>query len=223
MQVTAMAAGRVRVPVALAAGAGAGLVWGVAIRAWMRLISEDPEFTVSGSVFIVGAATIAGLGMAIAAAARRNHWRFGKTAAVLGGILIVPLGTGAGSILLATVLVGGVALGRPHISLPLRLAILAPVVLIGMGALGLPIGVAIALVGVMAVVLVSGYRTRLVLGLLAAVPAVLVILGVLTSDLPLWQRLAGAAAYPIVVAPILLWFARTVAPFPGRVDTAGEA
>lgn len=216
MQVTAMGAGRVRVPVALAAGAGAGLVWGVAIRAWMRLISEDPEFTMAGSVFIVGAATIAGLGMAIAAAARRNRWRFGKIASVLGGILIVPLGTGAGSILLATVVIGGVALGRPRISLPLRLAILAPVVLIGMGALGLPIGVAIALVGAMAVLLVSGYRIRLVLGILAAVPAVLVIFGVLTSDLPLWQRLAGAAAYPMVLAPVLLWFSRTVAPFPAE-------
>lgn len=26
--------------------------------------------------------------------------------------------------------------------------------------------------------------------------------------------LAGMAAYPILVAPVLLWFSRTVAPFP---------
>ncbi|MBI5158092.1 MAG: hypothetical protein HZA58_08815 [Acidimicrobiia bacterium] len=216
MQVTTMDAGRVRVPVALAVGAGAGLLWGVAIRAWMRLISEDPEFTVSGSVFIVGAATIAGLGMAIAAAARRNHWRFGKIASVLGGILIVPLGTGAGSILLATVVGGGVALGRPRISLPVRLGILAPVVLLGTRAAGASSGVATALAGVVVLVLVVGYRTRLVLGILAAAPAALVIFGVLTSELPLWQRLAGAAAYPMLLAPILLWFARTVAPFPAE-------
>ncbi len=214
MQVTALAAGRVRVPLALAIGAGAGLLWGVAIRLWMRLIAEDPEFTMTGTVFIVGAATFAGLGMAVAAAARRNRWRFGKIASVLGGILIVPLGTGAGSILLATAVVGGVALGRPRIALPVRLAVLAPVILIGMTALEMPIGVAIALVGGVAVLLVSGYRTRLVLGITAAVPAWVVIFGVLTSDLPLWQRLAGAAAYPMVLAPILLWFSRTVAPFP---------
>ena len=213
MQGTAIEAGRVRVPVALAVGAGAGLLWGVAVRLWMRLIAEDPEFTVTGTIFIVGAATIAGLGMAVSAVARRNRWRFGKVASVLGGILIVPLGTGAGGILLATVVVGGVALGRPRIALPVRLAVLAPVVLIGMSALGLPIGVAIALVGAVGVLLVSGFRTRLVLGILAAAPAVLVIFGVLTSDLPLWQRIAGAAAYPMVVAPILLWFSRTVAPF----------
>ena len=213
MQGTAIEAGRVRVPVALAVGAGAGLLWGVAVRLWMRLIAEDPEFTVAGTVFIVGAATIAGLGMAVSAVARRNRWRFGKVASVLGGILIAPLGTGAGGILLATVVVGGVALGRPRIALPVRLAVLAPVVLIGMSALGLPIGAAIALVAAVAVLLVSGFRTRLVLGILAAAPAVLVIFGVLTSDLPLWQRLAGAVAYPMVLVPILLWFSRTVAPF----------
>lgn len=218
MVVTTQVAGRVRVPVVLAAGAGAGLAWGVAVRLWMRVIAEDPEFTVSGTVFIVGAATIAGLGMAVAHVARRNRWRFGKVASVLGGILIVPLGTGAGSILLATVVVGGVALGRPRIALPVRLAVLAPVVLIGFSALGVSIGVAIALVGLVGGLLVSGYRTRLVLTILAATPAVVVIFGVLTSDLPLWQRLAGAAAYPMVLAPILLWFSRTVAPFPeGRV------
>lgn len=216
MVVTAQVAGRVRVPVALAVGAGAGLLWGVAVRAWMRLIAEDPEFTVSGTVFIVGAATIAGLGMAIAASARRNRWRFGKAASVLGGILVVPLGTGAGSILLATVVVGGVALGRPRIVLPVRLAVLVPVVFIGLGADGLPFAVAIAVVGAVGVLLVSGYRTRLVLTILAATPAVLVMFGVLTSDLPLWQRLAGAAAYPMLVAPVLLWFSRTVAPFPDR-------
>ncbi len=216
MVVTAQVAGRVRVPVALAVGAGAGLLWGVAVRAWMRLIAEDPEFTVSGTVFIVGAATIAGLGMAIAASARRNRWRFGKAASVLGGILVVPLGTGAGSILLASVVVGGVALGRPRIVLPVRLAVLVPVVFIGLGADGLPFAVAIAVVGAVGVLLVSGYRTRLVLTILAATPAVLVMFGVLTSDLPLWQRLAGAAAYPMLVAPVLLWFSRTVAPFPDR-------
>ena len=206
--------GRVRVSLALGAGAGAGLLWGVAVRAWMRLISEDPEFSWSGTVFIVGAATIAGTGMALAPVARRNRWRFGKVASVIGGILIVPLGAGAGSILLATVVPGGVAIARSRIVLPVRLAILVPVALIGGSGAGLPLAVAIPVVGVVAVLLVSGYRARMVVGLLAALPAALVVFGVLTSDLPLWQRLAGAAAYPMVLAPILLWFSRTVAPFP---------
>ena len=49
---------------------------------------------------------------------------------------------------------------------------------------------------------------------LGLIPVGFVVWGVLTSELPLWQRLAGAAAYPLLVAPVLLWFSRTVAPFP---------
>lgn len=211
--VTATVAERVRVPVALGVAAGAGLVWGIAVRSWMRLIAEDPEFTWTGTIFIVGAATIAGLGMGVGVAARRNRWRFGKVASVIGGVLVVPLGMGAGSIMLATVVPGGVALGRPRLGLPVRLAILAPVVLIGMTGLGIDVVLAVALVGVVAVLLATGYRARTVVAILAALPAGSVLFGVLTSDLPLLQRLAGAVAYPLLVAPILLWFSRTAAPF----------
>jgi hypothetical protein len=109
-----------------------------------------------------------------------------------------------------------VAIVRSRIALAVRLAILAPVALIGLGGAGLPLPVALAVVGVVAVLLVSGYRARTVVGLLAVLPAGFVVFGVLTSDLPLWQRLAGAAAYPMVLAPILLWFSRAVAPFPSE-------
>jgi hypothetical protein len=211
--VATVVAERVRVPVVLGVGAGAGLVWGVAVRGWMRLIAEDPEFTWSGTIFIVGAATVAGLGMGFAFAARRNRWRYGKVASVLGGMLILPLAMGAGSIMLATVVPGGLALGRPRLGLPVRLAILAPVVLIGTRGLGVDFVFAAALVGVVAVLLATGYRARTVVAVLAALPAGFVVFGVLTSDLPLLQRLAGAVAYPLLVAPILLWFSRTTAPF----------
>jgi len=44
-------------------GALCGAAWGVAARVWMRLITTTPEFTWSGTLSIVGATTVAGLGM----------------------------------------------------------------------------------------------------------------------------------------------------------------
>ena len=56
---------------------GAG--WGVAARVWMRLISTDPTFTWSGTLFIVGASAFAGLGMgivmALGGACEASAWR----------------------------------------------------------------------------------------------------------------------------------------------------
>ncbi len=92
------------------AGAAAGLAWGIVARLWMRFISDHPEFSWSGTAFIVGAATIFGTAMGVAwlrrARGGRGWWR-------LLGLTVLLLGMGAGSIMIPTVLVGAVALGRP--------------------------------------------------------------------------------------------------------------
>ena len=75
----------------------------------MRFISTDPEFTWSGTGFILAAALLAGLGLGTAyALARRGHrgwWRLFAAPLIL-------LGAGAGSIMLPGTIIGGLAFGR---------------------------------------------------------------------------------------------------------------
>ena len=45
---------------AILSGASLGLVWGIAARIWMRLISTNPEFTSSGTAAILVIAIVFG-------------------------------------------------------------------------------------------------------------------------------------------------------------------
>jgi hypothetical protein len=208
--------GRVRVPAPLAIGAGSGLLWGVAARVWMRLIAEDPAFTWSGTLFIVGAATVVGLGMGLAAAARRNRWRLRRTATVFGGGAVILLGAGAGFITLPTIILGGLALTRPRITLPVRLAVLGLAGLAVVATGGVSDLRLMTVAAVIGVLLITGYHSRIVIALVALAPVVGVVVGVLMSDVAWWQRIAGGALYPALLAPMAIWFGRTVAPFEGR-------
>jgi hypothetical protein len=113
------------------AGAGLGLAWGVAARGWMRLITTEPEFSWSGTGYIVGACTVIGLLLGAAEAGRRRGamrwWRAAGASALL-------LGVGAGIIVLPTALLGGLAAGRrrwhPAVRAVLALAAAAPVALV---------------------------------------------------------------------------------------------
>lgn len=93
----------------LVSGALFGLAWGVAMRMWMRFISTDPEFSWSGTGYILGATTLAGLllgiGWARRSKAKGNLWR-------LTGFGMILLGVGAGMVMIPSVLLGGIALGR---------------------------------------------------------------------------------------------------------------
>ena len=51
-----------------------GAVWGVVARAWMRLITEEPEFTWSGTLFIVGLFAVVATVQGCALAVRRRRW-----------------------------------------------------------------------------------------------------------------------------------------------------
>lgn len=121
-----------RAPVAVVAGAGAGLLWGVVARVWMRFISAAPEFTWNGTLGVVGIFAAFGLGQALAAVARRDGWRRGGrwAARVVAIATTVPLGLAAGAPMLPSLVLAAVAVGRTALRWQLRAAL-------GLAALGL--------------------------------------------------------------------------------------
>jgi len=105
---------RPRVVSTLAIGLFGGAALGVAARAWMRLISDDPEFTWGGTIFIVIAFTIFGFTQSIVAVARRRtrrRWTL-TLARVIGTVGLMPLFVGAGVVMVPTVVGGGLAFAR---------------------------------------------------------------------------------------------------------------
>ncbi|MEX1106544.1 MAG: hypothetical protein WEB78_10120 [Ilumatobacteraceae bacterium] len=103
----------------------AGTVMGVAARWWMRLITDDPEFSWSGTIFIVLAFTIAGTGHGLAWAARRAHLRrrWSTPARIVAAVLTLPMFAGAGMIMMPTVL--GASLARDRTDWPRALRVVA--------------------------------------------------------------------------------------------------
>jgi hypothetical protein len=93
-----------------------GIVWGVVARLWMRLITTDPEFTWSGTLFIVGAFAVAATAQGVALAVRRRQWPRWAQGIVrsLALVLALPLGAGAGIAMLPTLVTGPIALGRTN-------------------------------------------------------------------------------------------------------------
>ena len=98
----------------LATGVFGGLALGTIARAWMRLISEDPEFSWSGTLFIVMGFTVFGFTQSLVAAARRRAIRRSRLTAlrVVGIAGMLPLFVAAGAVMFPTVIGGGLALAR---------------------------------------------------------------------------------------------------------------
>ena len=96
---------------AVLGGTGVGLLWGVVARLGMRAISADPEFSVEGTAFIIGAFTFAGAFAGLAFAARRRDWRGWRlyVPRTLAVIAVAPLGRGAFVIVAAILAALGVA------------------------------------------------------------------------------------------------------------------
>ena len=92
----------------------AGALWGAHARIWMRFITADPEFTWSGTLFIVGGFTVAAVMQAILFLARRSglRRRLLTPLRVLGLVSLLPLGIGAGSVMLGPTLVAATAVGH---------------------------------------------------------------------------------------------------------------
>ncbi len=102
------------VPSTIALGALGGCALGITARGWMRLISDDPEFSWSGTIFIVTGFTIFGVGQSIVAAARSRIDRRSTltTVRVIGVVTMLPLFMAAGALMLPTVVGGGLAAAR---------------------------------------------------------------------------------------------------------------
>lgn len=115
-------------------GALGGLVLGSLARAWMRLISDDPEFTWSGTIFIVSGFTFFGLTQSVAAAARRRSGRrwVVTITRLLGTLGMLPLFVAAGGMMMPTVVGAGLARARKDWPRPLR----AVLVLVAAGPVG---------------------------------------------------------------------------------------
>lgn len=99
-------------PRAAAAGALLGAGWGVLARAWMRLVSTEPEFSWPGTLAVVGAAAILGAGVGLAAVGRRRRdgWRWLGLAVAPGMVIFA----GQGAPFLPAFVVGGILLRRHH-------------------------------------------------------------------------------------------------------------
>lgn len=126
----------------LAVGLFGGLILGVVARAWMRLISDDPQFTWSGTVFIVGGFTVFGFTQSVVAVVRRRgsrRWTL-TIVRVVGIIGLLPLFVGAGALMLPTVVAGGLAKARiewNNIARWICVAVAAvPVLVVGSGLVG---------------------------------------------------------------------------------------
>jgi hypothetical protein len=113
-------------PQLLLAGVAGGFVWGVLARLWMRLIATDPEFTWGGTIFILVATSLFGLGVGGAAAGRRSPRRWvRRVTRVLGAIPLIFLSAGAGMIMVATIVPMTLALTERRWWKPVRVALLA--------------------------------------------------------------------------------------------------
>jgi len=98
----------------LACGLFGGFVLGAAARAWMRLISDSPEFTWSGTIFIVGGFTVFGLVQSTVALRRRRirrRWAL-TIVRVIGIVGMMPLFVAAGAVMFPTVMGAGLARAR---------------------------------------------------------------------------------------------------------------
>ncbi len=108
--------------VTLALGALGGFALGSVARVWMRLIAEDPEFTWSGTLFIVLGFAIFGFTQSVAAVTRRRTRRRSTMAAArsMGAVGMLPLFVGAGALMFPTVVGCGLAVARTKWPSPVR-------------------------------------------------------------------------------------------------------
>ncbi len=96
----------------LGIGLTTGVSLGVAARAFMRLLTEDPEFTWSGTLLIVGIFAVFGLVQSVVAAVRSRTTRQWVTVPtrLIGGLSLVLLGGGPGVLMLPFLWFGALAL-----------------------------------------------------------------------------------------------------------------
>ncbi len=158
------------VPLSMLAGAALGVGYGVAIRAWMRLVAEEPEFSWSGTLAIIIGFTVTYALAGLVVGGRRRGWKAAmiptRTVAIV--VSLVCFGA-AGLVMLPTIVLGALALARSDWPRWLRvvLAVVAAVSVRGAFAetahlsaarLGLAIAIYFALIAVEICVFAEPYR-----------------------------------------------------------------
>lgn len=93
-------------PRSAAAGLLLGAAWGVLARVWMRLISDAPEFSWSGTLMIIGLSALLGAGTGVVHAARQSGRSRWWTLAVVPGLLLF---MSPGMLMAPAFLLGGLA------------------------------------------------------------------------------------------------------------------
>lgn len=89
-------------------GAGLGLTWGVLARLWMRLVSEQPQFSISGTAIVLGASACVGM-CAGTALVLRSRGRLRQSRSLAAGAFVL-LKFGPGMVMVITVLLATLAL-----------------------------------------------------------------------------------------------------------------
>jgi hypothetical protein len=104
-----------------AIGAVLGIGYGVALRAWMRLVAEDPSFTWTGTIYIVLAFATLGLMAGLASAGRQLGWtRRTFATRVVGIVLSLGCFGAAGILMLPTIVPAALGWGRHDWWRPVR-------------------------------------------------------------------------------------------------------
>jgi len=98
-------------------GVLSGFILGVVARLWMRWISTEPEFSWSGSIFIVSGFVIFATSQSIVGLLRKRfHGKLATFAIrVVGVIFSLPIFAAAGAIMLPTVVLASIAIWRPSL------------------------------------------------------------------------------------------------------------
>ena len=124
-RVSPAAGHRVPWPLVLIGGLVGGLAWGIFARFWMRFIATDPEFTWSGTLFIVTGFGIAALGQAGAYLGRRASLRRSRMTVlrVVTFASLLPLGMAAGGPMFPTIVLAPIALTHDDWSGRTRVAV----------------------------------------------------------------------------------------------------
>lgn len=109
-----------------------GAAWGGAARLWMRYISEDPEFSVAGTSFIIAIPTVISLCSVLAR--RSINWRplTRRPSRAIAGFSTILLGVASGALMMPTLLLGGIAWANrtrvpPLLLLPIAVFACAPI------------------------------------------------------------------------------------------------
>ena len=113
-----------------------GFVLGVIGRVWMRLLSDEPEFSWDGTAVVVGVFVLSGLGTSLSSmlsTAGRTRDVIGRA---VGLLMLLPLFGAAGAMMMPTVIFGSLSLHRNTWKPWIR-------VLFGLLALVLPIGIVV--------------------------------------------------------------------------------